>query len=175
MAAERDGTTYTSVGTVEDLHASATRMTGLADFGRDDYSDGLAMLLESYESEADLMPFGRRAARAGLRGALAARLLCEAGWAAHPEHAAVPIERPIFVTGLPRSGTTALHRLLTSDPGHQGLELWLAEAPQPRPPRSKRQLNKTGRACLRERHAGEDGHPGTGEQPRHADQAAAIR
>ena len=129
-ATERD-----NVGTVEDLHQSATRMTGLADFGVDDYSDGLAVLLESYESDADLTPFGRRAARAGLRGGLAARLLCEAGWAAHPEHAAVPIERPIFVTGLPRSGTTALHRLLTADPGHQGLELWLAEAPQPRPPR----------------------------------------
>jgi hypothetical protein len=47
----------------------------------------------------------------------------------------VPIERPIFVTGLPRTGTTAIHRLLTADPRHQGLELWLAEFPQPRPPR----------------------------------------
>jgi hypothetical protein len=47
----------------------------------------------------------------------------------------VPIERPIFVTGLPRSGTTALHRLLTADPAQQGLELWLAEVPQPRPSR----------------------------------------
>ena len=45
------------------------------------------------------------------------------------------IERPIFVTGLPRTGTTAIHRLLTADPRHQGLELWLAEFPQPRPPR----------------------------------------
>jgi len=130
-ASERD-----NVGTVEDLRASATRMTGLADFGADDYGDGLAVLLESYESDADLTSFGRRVARAGLRGALAARLLCEAGWAAHPEHASVPIERPIFVTGLPRSGTTALHRLLTADPAHQGLELWLAEVPQPRPSRA---------------------------------------
>jgi hypothetical protein len=39
------------------------------------------------------------------------------------------------VTGLPRTGTTALHRLLTADPAHQGLELWLTEVPQPRPPR----------------------------------------
>ncbi len=46
-----------------------------------------------------------------------------------------PIERPIFVVGLPRTGTTALHRLLCADPGHQGLELWLTEYPQPRPPR----------------------------------------
>jgi len=46
------------------------------------------------------------------------------------------VERPVFVTGLPRTGTTALHRLLVADPAHQGLELWLCEAPQPRPPRS---------------------------------------
>jgi hypothetical protein len=133
--AATDGTATGGVGSVEDLHASATRMTGLADFGVDDYSDGLAVLLESYESEADLTSLGRRVARAGLRGALGARLLCEAGWAAHPEHVDVPIDRPVFVTGLPRSGTTALHRLLTADPAHQGLELWLAEVPQPRPPR----------------------------------------
>jgi hypothetical protein len=42
---------------------------------------------------------------------------------------------PIFVIGLPRTGTTALHRLLAADPGYQGLELWLTQAPQPRPPR----------------------------------------
>jgi len=134
-AAEHDSAATGRVGTVEDLHASASRMTGLTDFGASDYSDGLTVLLESYAADADLTSFGRRVARAGLRGALAARLLCEAGWAAHPEHAAVPIERPVFVTGLPRSGTTALHRLLTADPAHQGLELWLAEVPQPRPPR----------------------------------------
>ena len=45
------------------------------------------------------------------------------------------IDRPIFVTGLPRTGTTALHRLLTADPAHQGLEMWLTQAPGPRPPR----------------------------------------
>jgi len=124
-----------SVGTVADLHESATRLTGLRGFGVDDYSDGLAVLLESYAGDAGLTALGRKAARVGLRGALAARLVTEAGWAAHPDHAAVRIERPIFVTGLPRSGTTALHRLLTADPAHQGLELWLAEVPQPRPPR----------------------------------------
>jgi Sulfotransferase family len=110
-------------------------MTGLTDFGADDYSDGLAVILESYARDADLTQLGQKVARVGLRGALGARLLSESGWAAYPEHAGVPIERPIFVTGLPRSGTTALHRLLTADPDHQGLELWLAEMPQPRPPR----------------------------------------
>ncbi len=134
--AERD-----NVGTVEDLHESATRLTGLADYGVDDYSDGLAVILESYARDADLTPLGRKVARVGLRGALAARLLSQAGWAAYPEHAAVQIDRPIFVTGLPRSGTTALHRLLTADSDHQGLELWLAEMPQPRPPRDSWEAN----------------------------------
>ena len=123
------------IGSAADLHAAATAITGLADFGADDYGDGLAVLLESYASEARLTPKGTRVARALLRGALTARLFSEAAWARHPEHAEVAIERPIFVTGLPRSGTTALHRLLTADPGHQGLQLWLAEVPQPRPPR----------------------------------------
>lgn len=123
------------VGTVADLHASATKLTGLDDFGPDDYTDGLAVLLESYEREAGLTSLGAKVQRAFLRGALVARLLSEAAWRRHPEHADVPIERPIFVTGLPRTGTTALHRLLTADPAHQGLEVWLTEVPQPRPPR----------------------------------------
>ena len=124
-----------NVGTVRDLHHSASRLTGLTDFGDDDYTDGLAVILESYERDAGLTSLGRRVARAGLRGALAARLLANAAWAAQPGYALVPVVRPLFVTGLPRSGTTALHRLLTADPAHQGLELWLAELPQPRPPR----------------------------------------
>jgi hypothetical protein len=123
------------IGTAEDLHAAASTLTGLADFGAGDYRDGLAVLLESYARDAGLTGKGTRVARALLRGALVARLLSEAAWARYPEHAQVAIERPVFVTGLPRTGTTALHRLLTADPAHQGLEMWLTEVPQPRPPR----------------------------------------
>jgi Sulfotransferase family len=131
---QRDGP-GSGIGTAADLHASASKITGLADFGPDDYTDGLDLLLGSYAAEAQLTQAGRKAARAMLRGALTARLLSEAGWRRNPDHAAVRVSRPVFVTGLPRTGTTALHRLLTADPAHQGLELWLAEAPQPRPPR----------------------------------------
>ena len=123
------------VGTVDDLHASATRRTGLADFGPDDYTDGLAVLLDSYDREAGLTPLGAKMQRVFLRGALTARLCSEAAWQANPAYAAVAIDRPVFVTGLPRTGTTALHRLLTADPASQGLEVWLAQVPQPRPPR----------------------------------------
>jgi Sulfotransferase family len=130
MKGGRDG-----IGGPGDLHASATQITGLADFGADDYRDGLTVLLDSCARDADLTPLGERVFRAFLRGALVARLFSEAGWARQPGYAGVGIERPIFVTGLPRTGTTALHRLLTADPAHQGLELWLTEVPQPRPPR----------------------------------------
>ena len=127
----------TDVGTVEDLHASATKACGLDDFGVEDdnYREALGVLLESYAREAGFTELGSKMSRFFVRNALVARLLSEAAWKQYPQHADVAIERPIFVTGLPRTGTTALHRLLSADPRHQGLELWLAEFPQPRPPR----------------------------------------
>jgi len=127
----------TNVGTVDELLESASRLVGLDDFGPDDdnYLEGLAVILDSYQRDADLTPLGSKTCRVALRGALAARLMAQAGWKQYPEYAEMPVERPIFVTGLVRTGTTALHRLLGADPSHQGLHLWLAEFPQPRPPR----------------------------------------
>lgn len=125
----------TGVGTVEDLHASATKVCGLTDFGADDYTEALGILLESYQRDAELTELGSKMSRYFLRGALVARALSEASWKANPAYAQTPVTRPIFVTGLPRTGTTALHRLLAADPQHQALEMWLAEFPQPRPPR----------------------------------------
>ena len=127
----------TDVGTIDDLHASATKACGLDDFGVDDdnYREALGTLLESYRRDADLTELGSKMCRFFVRNALVARLVSEAAFKQYPQHADVAIERPIFVTGLPRTGTTAIHRLLTADPTHQGLELWLAEFPQPRPPR----------------------------------------
>lgn len=122
---------------VESLKASATKATGMDDFGVDDdnYQEALSVLLDSFRNDADLTELGSKMHRFFVRNALVARLLSEAAFKQYPQHVDVPIERPIFVTGLPRTGTTALHRLLCGDPRHQGLELWLAEFPQPRPPR----------------------------------------
>jgi hypothetical protein len=127
----------TDVGTVEDLKASAVKTVGLDDFGSDDdnYVEALSVLLESYRRDAGFTELGSKMSRFFLRNALVARLLSEASWKQHPGYADVAVTAPIFVTGLPRTGTTALHRLLCGDPRHQGLELWLAEFPQPRPPR----------------------------------------
>ena len=124
-----------SVGTFEDLHEAASRATGLDDFGGSEYHEGLRILLDDYAQEAGLTGVGNYMQRSFVRGALIARLLSEMGFKQHPSYVDVAIERPVFVTGLPRTGTTALHRLLTADPTHQGVELWLTEFPQPRPPR----------------------------------------
>ena len=78
------------------------------------------MLLDSYRRDADLTELGSKMNRFFLRGALVARLLSEAAWKQYPQHADVAIERPIFVTGLLRTGTTALHRLLGADPRASG-------------------------------------------------------
>ncbi len=124
-----------SVGTFEDLHAAASRMTGLHDFGPDEYQEPLRVLLDSLERSAGLTGVGNTMHRSFVRGALGARLMSEDAFAKHPEHADVAVERPIFVTGIQRSGTTALQRLLHADPSAQGLEMWLTQVPQPRPPR----------------------------------------
>ena len=127
----------TDVGTVDDLHASAVKACGLDDFGVDDdnYREALGVLLESFRRDADLTEFGSKMQRFFVRNALVARLVSEAAFKQYPQHVDVPIERPIFVTGLPRTGTTADPPTAHRRPAHQGLELWLAEFPQPRPPR----------------------------------------
>jgi len=125
------------VGSYDDIAAAAVRTTGLTDFGGTAHEEGLRLLVHDLASaEAGLTPVGNYFHRAQVKSALVGRLMTEARFAEFPEHADVPIERPMFVVGLPRTGTTALHRLLCADPGHQGLELWLTEFPQPRPPRA---------------------------------------
>ncbi|HET8558924.1 MAG TPA: sulfotransferase [Marmoricola sp.] len=123
------------LGTYDDIASAASRTTGLDDFGGTEHEEGLRILVDDLRHRAGLTPVGNYQQRAQVKAALVGRLLAEHGFATHPSYADVPIERPVFVSGLPRTGTTALHRLLTADPAHQGLELWLTEVPQPRPPR----------------------------------------
>lgn len=143
------------VGTVDDLHASASRAVGLEDFadGEDRHREALGVLLDSLHTDAGLTPAGSKYWRSVLKGALVARLVAQAGFAADPAQAGVEIERPVVVTGLPRTGTTALHRLLGADPANQGLELWLTEVPGPRPPRERWEDDPTYRG-LRDLYAG---------------------
>jgi len=128
--------TRDDVGSYDDIGAAAVRTTGLDDFGGTAHEEGLRILVDDLASpEAGLTAEGNYFQRAQVKSALVGRLLTQARLTELPSYAGVPVERPVFVVGLPRTGTTALHRLLDADPRHQGLELWLTEFPQPRPPR----------------------------------------
>ncbi len=138
--------TRPDLGTFDDIAAAAVRTTGLEDFGGTEHEEGLRLLCEDMTENGGLTPEGNYMQRTMIKSALVGRLLSERGFLEHPSYAEVPIRRPIFVCGLPRTGTTALHRLLNADPTHQGLELWLTEVPQPRPPRATWETNPIYRA-----------------------------
>lgn len=125
------------MSSIQHWHGAAVDRTGLDDFGRVDYLEGLTVLEESLEAEAAMTDIGRFAIGEIITQALMGRLRAEAGLKARPEAAEVAIEQPLVIIGLPRTGTTALHQLMAASPNFQGLELWLAEMPQPRPPRDQ--------------------------------------
>jgi Sulfotransferase family len=64
---------------------------------------------------------------------LATRLKVEAALAQHPEILARPVRQPVVLTGLPRSGTSALFSLLGADPAARPLRLWETQCPDPLP------------------------------------------
>ena len=127
--------TREDLGSYDDIAAAAVRTTGLEDFGGTAHEEGLRLLCEDMTKNGGLTPEGFYMQRTFIKSALVGRLLSEFGFKQNPSYVDVPIERPIFVCGLPRTGTTALHRLLHADPTTQGLEMWLTQYPQPRPPR----------------------------------------
>lgn len=119
----------------EALHDAARASTGLDDFGDDAYREGLGALLDSLDSEARLTEVGDLVMKGMIVEALKGRLRSEASFARFPEASDAPIQKPVFIVGLPRTGTTALHHLMAQNPALQSLELWLTGAPKPRPAR----------------------------------------
>jgi len=102
------------------VFAAAARMTGLNDFGNDHFRDGLRTLLEAGD-RAPLHSAGRIALFRFTIFNLANRLRFVDAQKRWPEIFEAELHPPIVVTGLPRSGTTFLHRLLGLDPSHRAL------------------------------------------------------
>jgi hypothetical protein len=107
-----------------ELMALAQRQTGLSDFGDWHFEEPLEVLLQSYESEADLSPFGRLAARWDTLRFLTNLLELREVERKHPEILSHSIVKPIFITGLPRSGTTFLHELMAEDKANSVVHCW---------------------------------------------------
>jgi hypothetical protein len=118
---------------------AACRDANLTDFGEYDFSEPLRILLHDYETQSALTPFGRMLVRLSLRSLLSNRLRIQDQLKSHPEILDWPIRRPLFVLGLPRTGTTLLYNLLAQDPEARPLRTWEAVAPAPRRGESGRQ------------------------------------
>jgi len=113
--------------------------TGLSDFGdaRDEsWREGFGVLVRSLDTESKLTLMGRVLTRGDLVNALETRLQVEETYRLHPEIEDETIEAPLFIIGLPRSGTSILHELLAQDPDHRVPLSWEARHPCPPPEES---------------------------------------
>ena len=115
----------------ESLVAAARRRTKLHEFGDEGFREPLDMLLRSIDEEARLHPVGRFITRERLIGVLANRLRIARVLADDPPIETAELAPPVVITGLQRTGTTLLHRLLASDPRRRFLPGWEALHPAP--------------------------------------------
>ncbi len=113
------------------LVSAARRRTRLHSFGDESFRVPLKRLLAAIEAEAALHPVGRLIVRQILIRALANRQRVAALFERHAEIAEQPIDAPVFIVGLQRSGTTLLQRLLSLHPGLRALASWEAVNPAP--------------------------------------------
>lgn len=119
---------------LEDMLAEARRATGLDNFGDDGFREGLSVLLETYRSNG-YSEGARRQLRARAVGLLSERLRIEDAWRKYPEIRDERIVAPVYLTGLPRTGTSALLNLLALDPAMRPMALWEGMNPAPLPGR----------------------------------------
>jgi hypothetical protein len=113
------------------LMAAASEQTGLDYFGDDWFREPLDIVCRAIPVEAGLNAVGRVTAGTSLVNMLANRLRLEDLLRRHPEIEEVPIARPIIIVGLPRTGTTHLHNLLSADPHLRSLPYWESLEPVP--------------------------------------------
>jgi hypothetical protein len=114
------------------LLAEARRKTGLTDFGDEEFRTPLRVLLASL-ADAPLNTVGTTVLRASVLRSLGQRLHARDWLARHPEIADEPVEAPLVVLGMMRSGTTLIQRLLSRDPRFYCALGWEIAEPLPRP------------------------------------------
>ncbi len=115
------------------LLKAAQKKTGLSDFGADEFRSGLRVLTQAIESEGQPTLMGRVIYQRQLLDLLTYRLQLIDHWKKYPEIAEEKIKRPLFIIGLPRTGTTLLHSLLDQDPALRAPLTWETAMPFPAP------------------------------------------
>jgi Sulfotransferase family len=144
---------------IAQLQQAARRQTGLQDFGDDAFFEPADRFIRE-ALDTGLSFIGYNALKRLMIQNLSNRLYIQELLRRHPEIREIPIERPVFVVGFYRSGTTALHRLLSLDPGVRAPAYWELQEPCPpsfqrdEPPdrrlqRAKRDLAALDQLCPR--------------------------
>jgi hypothetical protein len=128
---------------VEDIIGKARAATGLDDLGDPAVLEGLQVLVASSNDEARLSEVGATRWEANLVGFLSNRLRVVDYLKQHPPLLERPIDRPMFVFGLPRTGTTMTINLLSADPARRCMLRW--EALNPAPPAAAAALHSDPR------------------------------
>lgn len=137
-----------------ELHADklisrAQRRTGLDDWGDESFRSGLEHLSASLTAQAQLSQVGRIAAYYNLLDHLCVRLRLNNYRKGRPEVAEQQINRPLFILGLPRTGTTILHELIAQDPCFRSPASW--EVSRPLPPPAVHSYNSDRRIAVVDR------------------------
>jgi hypothetical protein len=107
-----------------ELRAEAIGREGLDDFGDPWFTEPYETLVASVEADGELSPMGRFQVRELFVGLLVTRLRLARLLDRHPEILDLPVEAPVVVLGLPRTGTSHLHDLLSVDPRFRYLPYW---------------------------------------------------
>ena len=115
------------------LAEAQQRAGGLDDLGSGPFIDPLNRLLESLEKEAQLNTIGRIIAKERILGHTVNRLGYVEDRKRFPEIALETITKPVFIIGLPRTGTTILHDILAQDPSSRAPLTWETMFPSPPP------------------------------------------
>ncbi|MET0150954.1 MAG: sulfotransferase, partial [Acidimicrobiales bacterium] len=118
----------------DDLLAKAQeRAGGLTDLGPGPFLNGMDRFVDSLNAEARLNDIGRFIAEERILLHVANRLLYTHDREQHPEIASVDVVKPVFIIGLPRTGTTILHDILNQDPANRAPLTWELMFPSPPP------------------------------------------
>ena len=121
----------TAILDADTLLSAAEAETGLSDWGDPGFRDRFGGVVEAVRS-ADMNEAGQRLAASNIRWLLSDRLRFFDDHVRYGLDEEV-IDRPLVVTGEPRSGTTLLHALLSVDPNGRALRFWEVMHPSPPP------------------------------------------
>ena len=118
---------------VDEVIDQACAAAGLADFGAGDFRDGLGRLLEAFDREIALSDPALDHYLGIVQRRLVNRLQIEEWYRTHPDVESVHVGPPVSITGLPRTGTTALANMMSRDSAFRLLRLWEQDQPVPPP------------------------------------------